>query len=55
MFVCRVQAGHYSQAEELAKKAMTIETEELGSRPDRMAELHFLLAFVQDEVLLFDR
>ena len=54
MFICRVQAGHYSQSEELAKKAMKMETEELGSRPDRMAELHFLLGYVQDEVTVFD-
>ena len=53
VFVCRVQAGHYSQSKDLAEKAMKMEMEELGARPDRMAELHFLLGYVQDEVTMF--
>ena len=51
-FVCRVQSGNYTQAAELAEKAMALERDELGSRPERMSELYFLLAYVQDEVVL---
>jgi len=51
-FVCRVQSGNYTQAAELAEKAMALERDELGSRPERMSELYFLIAYVQDEVVL---
>ena len=52
LFVCRVQSGNYTQAAELAEKAMALERDDLGSRPERMSELYFLLAYVQDEVVL---
>ena len=50
--VCRVQSGNYKEAQQLAEKAMALERDELGSRPERMSELYFLLAYVQDEVVL---
>ncbi|KAK2172234.1 hypothetical protein NP493_979g00007 [Ridgeia piscesae] len=46
-----VQSGNYKEAQELAEKAMALEREELGSRPERMSELYFLLAYVQDETM----
>ena len=50
LILVRVQAGHYEQANDLAKRAMRIEVDELEGRPERLAELYFLVAFVKDEV-----
>ena len=49
-----MDAGHYTSAADLIKKAMAIETEELGSRPERMAALHMLRGDLLNEVLMSD-
>ncbi|KAI0212081.1 hypothetical protein LSAT2_003023 [Lamellibrachia satsuma] len=48
-------AGHYIPAAELIKSSMAIETEELGSRPGRMAALHYLRGSLLAEELNRER
>jgi len=50
MFVGSHQAGRYPRALEFAEKAKTIELEELGSRPDKMADIYQMSATIMDEV-----
>jgi len=40
-------------AKELSTKAQEIEEKELGARPERMADLFFLKALIQDEVCMY--
>ena len=44
------QTGRYAKAEEILARAITIEEEEFGSRPDRMVEFFYQQAFIKDEV-----
>ena len=44
------QAGQNDMATELLHKAIKIEQEELGERPERMLELLYLEAYIMDEV-----
>ncbi len=46
----RAQAGLYDLAKELAEKGKKMEEDELGKRPERMAEVLYLMAYVADEV-----
>ena len=46
----RAQAGKYDMAKEFAEKGKKMEEEELGCRPEQMAEVLYLMAYVTDEV-----
>lgn len=48
----RHQAGRYAKALELADRAKQIEEEELGARPDKMADIYQLCGVIMDEVTL---
>ena len=46
----RAQAGRFTFAESLMDKAMKLEQEELGNRPQKMKDLYHLKAIILDEV-----
>jgi hypothetical protein len=48
------QAGRYTKALEFAEKARNVEENELGARPDKMADIYQLCAVIMDEVVLCD-
>ncbi|XP_022107201.1 telomerase protein component 1-like isoform X2 [Acanthaster planci] len=45
-----IQAGLYNHAKDLIDKAVSLEQEHLGSRPERMVELYALMAELYDEL-----
>ena len=49
-FSCRSLAGEYSDAFGLLEESQRIEEQELGARPDRMADLLYSLADTKSEV-----
>ena len=53
LFNISAQAGQNDMATELLQKAIKIEQEELGERPERMLELLYLEAYILDEVRIF--
>ena len=52
LYINSAQGGQWAPAEEFSEKAINMERDELGSRPERMADLHFLQAKVLDEVTI---
>ena len=44
------QAGRYPAAKDLLKRALTLETEQLGSRKERLIKLYHLSGSIIDEV-----
>ncbi len=49
---CSGQAGQADKAKLLLAKAKKIEEDELGARPERMVEIYYLTAFIDDEVCI---
>ncbi|XP_038079413.1 telomerase protein component 1-like isoform X2 [Patiria miniata] len=45
-----IQAGLYNHAKDLIDKAVSLEQEHLGSRPERMVELYAIMALLYDEL-----
>ena len=52
-FLLRSQAGCNDTAKDFSTKAQEIEETELGARPEKMADLYYLKALIQDEVFLY--